>query len=356
MDAIRNSLVTRCTGTSAVPTRRTRRDLTRLPLTGHPVLRTRDPVAAQQAISEHLWPTRLRIDGQPGPGGRGFEARLHHTRLGATGLAYLSCDNVATSATLAADPGGNRAVLVALPWAGTVECWRGRENTTVADRTAVVIQPGRLTLTHWHPGAALLLVVLPECLVTEILGDLTGDPAPAPPVFELAQTGLSQWARLIHAVCGTLDTGGLLDHPLATRYLQQALIVGLLTAARHDHSEQVHTTGIPGRRLRPAVDWIHTHFGDPTIGAADIARAAGLSQRTLYRAVRQETGMTPAEYLRRVRLVAARAALRAATPADTTVTEVAGRAGFSDLSWFAVQYQRAYGERPVDTLRTRTTV
>ncbi|HEX6074178.1 MAG TPA: AraC family transcriptional regulator [Micromonosporaceae bacterium] len=339
-----------------MPAQRTGRDAVRPPLSGHRVLRTRDLVAAQAGISGYVWPARLRICDQRS-GGEGFAARLHHASLGVTGLAYLDCGDVAVSATLAADPGGERAVLVALPWAGTVECWRGRERTAIAGRTAVVLQPGQVTVTHWQPGAALFLVVLPQRLVTETLGDLTGEPTPTPN-FDLAQPGLGGWARLVRAVCDSLDSGGLVDHPLTTRYVQQALAAGLLTAARHDQAGRVRDTtpGVPGRRVRVAMDWIHAHHGDPTIGPADIARATGLSQRTLYRAIRAETGMTPAECLRRVRLVAARAALRAATPAEASVTEIAGRVGFIDLSWFATQYQRVYGERPVDTLRARTTI
>jgi len=352
MSTMRNPPVTRCADVSAVPTQRIRHDTTRPPLSGHQVLHTRDLVAAQSAVSGHLWPTRIQISDQGE-----FTLRLHHASFGVIGLAYLSCGDAAVSATLDARPDGDRALLVALPWVGTVECWYGRERTAVAGRTAMVIQPGRLTVTLWQPGAALLLVVLPERLVAETLGDLTSEPASAPPRFDLVQPGLAGWARLVRAICDIVDSGGPVDHPITTRYVQQALTAGLLTAARHDQSERIRATvpGVPSRRLRPAVDWIHTHYADPTIGVSDIARAAGLSLRTLFRALRQDTGMSPGEYLRRVRLLTARAALRAATPTDTTVTEVAGRAGFTDPSWFAIQYQRAYGERPVDTLRAGVT-
>lgn len=360
MATLRNSTVARCGRVGVVPTQRqpaTSGDAVRPPLVRHRVLVTRDLSAAQAGVTGHLWPARLRIcDHQHHRDG--FRARLHQATVGLTGLAWLSHGDVEVSATLNADPGGDPAVLVALPWAGAVECWRGRDRAVVSGTTGVVIQPGQITVTHWHPGAALLLVVLPQRLIAETLSDLIGEPAPTAPRFDLVQPGLSGWARLVHATCQDLDNGsGLLDHPVTTRHVQQVLAAALLTVARHDRSDRIRdTTGVTGRRVRAAVDWIHSHHGDPTIGPADIARAAGLSLRTLYRAVKQETGMTPAEYLRRVRLVAARAELRAVTPAEATVTEIAARVGFLDPSWFATRYQRVYGERPVDTLRARPVI
>jgi len=56
-------------------------------------------------------------------------------------------------------------------------------------------------------------------------------------------------------------------------------------------------------------------------------------------------------YLRRVRLDQARQELRAASPAQATVTAIANRWGFPSPSRFTAHYRAAYGELPRDTLR-----
>ena len=56
----------------------------------------------------------------------------------------------------------------------------------------------------------------------------------------------------------------------------------------------------------------------------------------------------------RERLRAARAALRAAAPGTTTVTDVAMSYGFFELGRFAGRYRHTFGEVPSETLRHAT--
>ncbi|PVB60961.1 AraC family transcriptional regulator [Labrenzia sp. 011] len=86
----------------------------------------------------------------------------------------------------------------------------------------------------------------------------------------------------------------------------------------------------------------------PTI--ADICTALNVSQRTLQYAVREYVGLSPLAYLRVCRLNRARAALAAASPQDTTITQVAMRFGFLHLGRFAGGYRQMFGETPSETL------
>jgi AraC-like DNA-binding protein len=308
---------------------------------------------AQAALSDVVWPVRLR-DVDHG----GAAVRVDPVTVGLVRLVRVVVDAGRVHITLDGHGGGD-LVAVAVAVAGTVECWSGREHALVwPGGGSVAVASGRISVLVAAAGTDLLVVVVPGRVLTDAAADLTGDRPATRPDFDLAQPGLAGWGRLAAAVHHDHDRGPVAGHPAVAAHAQALLGAGLLTAARHDRAGRVRDTtpGVPGRRVRAAMDWIHAHHGDPTIGPADIARATGLSQRTLYRAIRAETGMTPAECLRRVRLVAARAALRAATPTEASVTEIAGRVGFIDLSWFATQYQRVYGERPVDTLRARTTI
>jgi transcriptional regulator GlxA family with amidase domain len=87
------------------------------------------------------------------------------------------------------------------------------------------------------------------------------------------------------------------------------------------------------------------------IGLAEIAAAAQLSPRALQVAFRKHLGTTPLGYLREVRMSRAHADLQAARPGDgQTVSAVANRWGFSQLSRFAHDYKQRYGVSPRQTL------
>jgi adenylate cyclase len=81
-----------------------------------------------------------------------------------------------------------------------------------------------------------------------------------------------------------------------------------------------------------------------------IAKATGITERTLRRQFRRFTGQSPIEFFRNLRLDAARHALRADN-IDTDVTAAAAGHSFSHFGHFAAQYQRRFGELPSDTLR-----
>lgn len=86
------------------------------------------------------------------------------------------------------------------------------------------------------------------------------------------------------------------------------------------------------------------------VRVAQLARAAGVSVRTVHRAFRRQVGTSPIARIRDERLELARRQLLEAVP-GTTVTSVAFDWGFLHLGRFAAQYRSCFGERPSDTLR-----
>lgn len=101
--------------------------------------------------------------------------------------------------------------------------------------------------------------------------------------------------------------------------------------------------------VRRAMAYVHSHPDEPlTVG--DMAAAAGVGARALQIAFRRHLDITPRQYLRRVRLDLARRDLLAGT--YPTVAQTAMRWGFASQSRFAALYRSAYGESPVQTLRS----
>lgn len=85
------------------------------------------------------------------------------------------------------------------------------------------------------------------------------------------------------------------------------------------------------------------------LGAIDLCRELGVSDRTLRLAFRERYGLGPMAYYKCLRLNAVRTAMRA-TPL-VPIADVARGYGFHHLGNFAADYRRHFGERPSETVR-----
>ncbi|WP_412068575.1 ATP-binding protein [Rubrivirga sp. IMCC43871] len=92
-------------------------------------------------------------------------------------------------------------------------------------------------------------------------------------------------------------------------------------------------------RLRAAVA---ENLSDPTFRVDALAVDVGLSKSQLGRRLKAAVGMTPAQFLRTLRLEHAAALLRA----GRRVGEVAGAVGFQDVDYFSRLFSETFGTRP----------
>jgi transcriptional regulator GlxA family with amidase domain len=90
-------------------------------------------------------------------------------------------------------------------------------------------------------------------------------------------------------------------------------------------------------------------MANPTITVANATKLIGLSERTLYRKCKELTGLTPATYLRLLRLDRARELLL--TSEAPTVAQAAFAVGFEDTDYFARIFYRHYGQRASDLVQ-----
>jgi transcriptional regulator GlxA family with amidase domain len=102
----------------------------------------------------------------------------------------------------------------------------------------------------------------------------------------------------------------------------------------------------PEVRLRAHVD---EHLDQP-LTVPMIAAAVAVSPRTLHLAFQHRREYTPAGYVRKARLDAARRDLRNADPSVATVAAVARRWGFGNPGRFAAQYRAEFGHNPGEDL------
>ncbi|MFI8993854.1 AraC family transcriptional regulator [Streptomyces sp. NPDC053542] len=139
---------------------------------------------------------------------------------------------------------------------------------------------------------------------------------------------------------------GLLAHPAVVTGLADALLTTMLYATPHQYREELADPAARTcpRPVKRAVDAMQADPAHP-FTVLELARLAGVAPRSLQAGFRQHLETTPMAYLRRLRLECAHRELVSAGPA-VSVTEVAGRWGFTHLGRFAAAYRARYGKLP----------
>lgn len=92
-------------------------------------------------------------------------------------------------------------------------------------------------------------------------------------------------------------------------------------------------------------DYIQANWKRP-LGVEDIAAACGVSVRSVFARFKRDRGVTPAAYVREVRLTHARRMLEAG---EGSVMDVVLACGFAGVGHFAKRYRERFGELPSTT-------
>ncbi|WP_033287625.1 AraC family transcriptional regulator [Amycolatopsis jejuensis] len=318
---------------------------TALPLAAHQLVRTEDVQEVRRSVGRVLCPHSLEV-----VGGR-FSARHHSFHLSQVGLNYLDYGtevriSVAEISTFFA---------VQMPLAGSAEVAQGRERVVASRATASVVSPARPMVTRWTAGSPRLIVWIDRTGLEQQVAALLGRPIRRPVSFALGMDlALAQpWVTLVRLFADDAERAdGLLAQPLPAAQFQRLLMTQLLTSQPNNYSAALRGAAhaVAPRSVRRAVELMEEHAGEP-ITVEDVAEAVGLGVRALQAAFRKHLGTTPTAHLREIRLRRVHEALRAAEPAECTVTDVALRWGFAHLGRFSASYRQCYGELPSETLR-----
>lgn len=243
--------------------------------------------------------------------------------------------------------------LIQLPVAGSAKVKVG-EQVVLADRSRGSIgSPTEAVDMLWSDGCEKLQVYIRRSAVEEAAAGLgASGPVVFDPTLDLGRSEVRDWLKMVRLAYDDVEAGGsLMRSPLVAAPYEQALIGGLLTVQANTSLEI--TTEQPSssisRAVRMAVDLLEARPGHPW-KVAELARATGVSTRTLQQAFQRDLDTTPLEYWRRTRLERAHADLLAADANAVSVTEVAAQWGFFHLGRFSQAYRAQFGELPSQTL------
>ena len=320
------------------------------PLVRFPLIDTRDAIALGRFLASEYGVEKFDLFGREDA----FRVRISSLDLGRIRLAYSTC-SVRSEIAFPADD----TIRLHFAMTGTGEARLGSIRLRLSEHNAVVTPA---------------YVELHECLEEsfERLVVRTSEPALRRKLEAILGTGLDAPVRF--EIVGDLDHPdiGMLREfaiaiarsqtcvaqasPTVKAELGQTWLLALLSGAPHNYSTAmaVEPRAAGPRQLNSAIDYIELNWRGPLL-VEDIAAAAGVSARSLFKAFKVVKGVTPMAYVKTIRLEKAHRML-AGAGASTTVAAVALSCGFNNAGHFARDYREAFGEPPSATLARARTV
>lgn len=142
----------------------------------------------------------------------------------------------------------------------------------------------------------------------------------------------------------------LLNDPAAAAQLRDDILLAWLDALPEEVDlRQLKSTEARRRVVRRACELMMLRPDEP-LSMLQVCSRIGASQRKLNYCFQETLGLSPARYLRAVRLNGVRRALKHPPPSGAAVQDIAAHWGFWHLGQFATDYKRQFGELPSQTL------
>lgn len=232
---------------------------------------------------------------------------------------------------VAANPARGVVAYLALRGAGNFVHRDGVE--TVRPGQGIIVDADQPFEREFADGLTELAVKIPR----DVLPQRTvGAGVARPHLFEFAAAGTGPGPRLAQLAGAALSLRQVAWEPLEAELI--SLVASLLSSDdAADH-------------LSAAEAFIDVHCHRPEISAAEIARAVGISERHLSR-VFSESGRSVPRAVLDARLDEALRVLSAPELADTSMSEIATRCGFSSQAQFSRDYRRRFGVPPLQHRR-----
>ena len=132
------------------------------------------------------------------------------------------------------------------------------------------------------------------------------------------------------------------NRPIICRHIVDLTV--LAATARCSIGES-SASAVVATRQAAALDYMASHFSDPELSLAKVARSLGISPRYLQRLL-ETSGTSFTAHVTELRLKHALMLLTAQDLSDVCICNIALRAGFSDISHFNRLFRSRFGDTP----------
>lgn len=317
----------------------------RHPLSAQPAFATDNPEAALASAINLLGPHRMDL-----PSGTAeFSARVNARSWPNMMLSFFSYGT-----EVQVDAGDAPLFYgVNLPVTGHADVSHRGAQVEASPETASVLSGEASNRMRWSPDYTVLCVKFEPAALERHLSRMTGRRIDRPIEFELAmplRASGAAWTGVVQLLLDFVERSAD-PPPLLTAEVESTVMTTLLVTQPHNYSAALLARpSAPGRVVAAAIELMRSELA-ASMTIAEIAERAGVSERALQASFRRELGVSPSEYLRDLRLDAARRELLAAPGDGTSVSRAAANWGFSNLGRFAARYRGRFGEYPSQTAR-----
>src|SRR6266550_261829 len=146
---------------------------------------------------------------------------------------------------------------------------------------------------------------------------------------------------------GLLDTPE--DVPFMSNLIQREIVYRLLRGPQGDRLRGIATLGDQSHRTAKAIAWLRVNYAKP-LRVEELAEVARMGVSTLHHHFRSLTAMSPLQYQKQLRLVAARERMLIE---GIDATSAAFEVGYESPSQFNREYKRFFGQPPVRDIKAR---
>lgn len=243
--------------------------------------------------------------------------------------------------------------LVHMSLAGTAEIDSDGRRVHLRPGAAAVLAPRRNLHMRWQQGSRQLILKLPRALLHGD-GVQANERAPEwlPPVQQLTDMQGLQWQFLLQSLLHVTNLPTRNEaHTAWVDHLERNVALFLASRENTAPANDAYvaadaTSGSDVQRLDKLDAYMRNRLCAP-IALEDLARAAGVSVRSLNMLCQRRHGQSPMVLLRNMRLDAVHARLLAQPGAS--VTDIALEYGFGHLGRFSQYYSARFGEQPRHT-------
>lgn len=327
----------------------------------HPVFRSRSTVESHRELNHAITEHQLRW-------GRGdVSTALYRRELGRIGVMVLS---YGAEVEVTPEPFKDFS-LVQMPLSGATEIECDGVSLRLERGEVAVLSPRRSVRLLWQPQCEQLILKVPTELLRQV-GCLNCGLSHCPtqrsalacgldPMFKLPAEFAPAWRAMVQQLLALLPAEkGPAVHPAWLNQFEQTTAFFLHThqpsvllrdMGRPEVGEDaVMAAGSASAKLEQLEAYMRGRLYAP-ISLVDLAKAIGVSPRTLHVLCHRHRGVAPMVLLRHLRLEAARR--RLLSEPGTSVTDVALEFGFGHLGRFSAYYRERFGELPRDTRLVR---
>lgn len=139
------------------------------------------------------------------------------------------------------------------------------------------------------------------------------------------------------------------DIPFMSKLIQREIVYRLLRGPQGERLRAIATLGDQSHRTAKAIAWLRANYSKP-LRVEELAEVARMGLSTLHHHFRALTAMSPLQYQKQLRLVAARERMLVeGLDAASAGFEV----GYESASQFNREYKRFFGQPPMRDIKTR---